>query len=142
MKNMKKILYKQKTDLKGDILSRHLVSLRYCGIFSRIGFSYLLSDKFVYIPPKSGFFKKLTIQYSDIEKIDRYKKTGINICKIYLKSNKVKSFIMENDAFNDDIVKFAGNPVFKNIQVDDDLSNGGGLLTACNVSAKTCGNTN
>ena len=113
------MLYILEPDLKGDILNRHLVSLRYWGIFFPIGFGYLLSDKFVYIPPKSSFFKKLTIQYSDIEKIDKYKKMGMGICKIYLKSEKVKSFIMEDDAFYDDIVTFAGNPVFKNIQVDD-----------------------
>jgi hypothetical protein len=103
---MKEILYMLEPDLKEDILSRDLVSLRYCGIFFPIGFGYLLSDKFVYIPPKSSFFKKLTIQYSDIEKVTKYRKMGIDICKIYLKSNKVKSFIMEDDSFYNDIVRF------------------------------------
>jgi hypothetical protein len=115
MKNIKEMLYKQEPDLKGDILSRYLVSLRYCRILSQIGRGYLFSDKFVYIPPKFSFVKGLTIQYSDIKKIDRYKKMGIDICKIYLKSNEVKSFIMEDNAFYGDIVKFTGNPVFKNI---------------------------
>lgn len=118
IKKIKKILDEQEPDLRGEILSRHFLSLEKSVFFAQIGRGYLLYDKFVYIlPPRSIFFKTRTIQYSDIEKIIKYKKMGENICKIYLKSNKVMSFIMEEDAFYYDIVKFAGNPVFKNTQM-------------------------
>ncbi len=101
-KYQKKII-EQDPKLEGDILSKHLMNSNFDG-----GVGYLLSDKFIFIPNKFSFSKRFTISYSEIEKITKSEKIGICICKIYSKMNKVKSFIIENDAFYNDIIKLKG----------------------------------